>query len=69
MIRLTSITRGYATIADRDRAIAQLRRRGYDHFVRYRDTHAPVALCFGRYERPARASGAPDEKGVGEQHG
>lgn len=52
MIVLTQITRGYASRADRARAIAQLKRRGYDHFVEYRDTHAPVALCFGRTTTP-----------------
>lgn len=49
MIQITPITRGYARAADRERAIKQLRRRGFDHFVRYRDTAATFALCYGRY--------------------
>jgi hypothetical protein len=49
MIQITNITRGYATAADRERAIRQLRRRGFDHFVRYQDTAARFALCYGRY--------------------
>lgn len=49
MQKLTSITRGYATAADRERAVKQLKARGYDHFVRYRDTAAKFALCYGRY--------------------
>lgn len=52
MVKLTEITRGYRTRADRTRAIAQLKRAGYDHFVEYRDTHAPIALCFGRSSTP-----------------
>ena len=54
MIQITPITRGYRTVADRNRAIAQLRRQGYDHFVEYRDTAAPVALCFARSTTPQR---------------
>lgn len=53
MIRITSITRGYLTSADRKRAIAQLKRIGYDHFVEYRDTAAKYALCYGKYLQPA----------------
>ena len=53
MVRITSITRGYRTAADRERAISQLRRRGFDHFVRYRDTQSAHALCFGRYPKEA----------------
>jgi len=49
--QITSITRGYSTAADRERAIKQMQRRGFDHFVRYRDTQAAYALCYGRYER------------------
>ena len=49
MIQITSITRGYTTAANRRRAVAQLRRRGYDHFCLYRDTAAPFALCYGKY--------------------
>lgn len=48
MIKITSITRGYNTPADRERAIRMLKRHGYNHFVRYKDTNAEVALCFGK---------------------
>jgi len=54
MQRITEITRGYRTAADRKRAIAQLKRQGFDHFVEYRDTQAPVALCFARSDTPQR---------------
>ena len=54
MIQITSITRGYLTHADRKRAIAQLKRRGYDHFVEYMDTVAKYALCYGKYVRLER---------------
>ena len=51
MLKITPITRGYNTPADRERAIKQLKLRGFDHFVRYQDTASRFALCFGRYER------------------
>lgn len=51
MIQITSICRGYLTQGDRRRAIAQLKRHGYDHFVEYRDTNAQFALCYGKYIR------------------
>jgi len=40
--------RGYTTIANRKRAIAHLRKLGWDHFVTYRDTHSEFALMFGK---------------------
>jgi hypothetical protein len=55
MIHITSITRGYNSYADRERAIKQLQKRGFDHFVRYKDTASEFALCYGRYEQPAKA--------------
>lgn len=51
MVRITEITRGYCTSADRERAIAQLRLLGFDHFVRYRDTASVFALCYGTYPK------------------
>lgn len=39
--------RGYDTTGDRNRAIAALRLRGYNHFVCYRDTRADFALQYG----------------------
>jgi hypothetical protein len=54
MIQITSICRGYLTSADRKRAIRQLKRRGFDHFVEYQDTAARYALCYGKYlQHPA----------------
>lgn len=51
MLKITDITRGYRTPADRNRAIAQLRKLGFDHFVRYRDTASEFALCYGKYPK------------------
>lgn len=51
MIQITKICRGYLTNTDRKRAIAQLRRHGYDHFVEYQDVAAKHALCYGKYIR------------------
>lgn len=39
--------RGYATAADRERAIKQLARRGLNHFVCYRDAQSEFALMAG----------------------
>ena len=39
--------RGYATAADRDRAIRALTRLGFNHFVCYRDVQAEYALSAG----------------------
>ena len=47
MVKITNITRGYKTHADRKRALAQLFRRGFNYFVFYRDTQAQFALQFG----------------------
>lgn len=57
MIQITSITRGYLTAADRKRAIAQLRRRGYNHFVPYMDIQSKFALCYGKYSKIDRDVG------------
>ena len=42
--------RGYKTVADRDRAIAQLKKHGYNYFVCYRDTRAEFALDYARVQ-------------------
>jgi hypothetical protein len=55
VIRITQITRGYLTHADRKRAIAQLKRAGFDHFVEYRDVNSKFALCYGKYVDPGMA--------------
>ena len=55
MIRITRITRGYLTDADRRRAISHFKRLGFDHFVEYRDVAAQFALCYGRYLNPDMA--------------
>lgn len=39
--------RGYATYADRKKAVHQLARRGYNYFVPYKDTNAEFALQYG----------------------
>jgi len=54
MIQITSITRGYKTPVDRERAIRLLKRYGYDHFVRYKDTNAEFALCYGKFSPEAK---------------
>lgn len=38
--------RGYSTMADRSRAIAQLVKRGINYLVCYKDTQAPFALLY-----------------------
>lgn len=38
--------RGYDSAADRDRAIAMLRKEGNNYFVRYVDVKSRYALCF-----------------------
>lgn len=40
------VVRGYATSADRERAIKQLRRRGATHFTRFNDVQSRFALSF-----------------------
>jgi hypothetical protein len=65
MIQITSICRGYLTNADRKRAIAHLKRQGFDHFVEYQDVSARYALCYGVYNKtppagkPAKARVVP----------
>lgn len=48
MFQITEITRGYQDAAERERDIEALTAEGYDHFMRYRDTAATYALCYGR---------------------
>jgi len=50
-VQITEITRGYRSAADRDLDIKRLQADGFDHFVLYRDTQAPVALCYARTPR------------------
>lgn len=45
---LRSGNRVYSTPGDRRRAIAGLRREGFNHFTCYADKAGPVALMFGR---------------------
>jgi len=52
MIQITTICRGYLTQGDRKRAVAQLKRLGFNHFVEYRDVAARFALCYGKYLEP-----------------
>lgn len=40
--------RVYSTPADRKRAVAGLRRAGFNHFTFYSDTAGPVALQYGK---------------------
>ena len=40
-------TRGYRSVADRERAIRQLARTGLNHFVCYRDVRAEFSLAYG----------------------
>jgi len=47
MTRILDRNRGYETPADRNRAIKQLVRRGFDYFVCYKDTAADYALQYG----------------------
>jgi hypothetical protein len=47
MIKITSFTRGYLNPGDRARAVAMLRRRGFNHFVFYRDVASDFALAYG----------------------
>ena len=39
--------RGYASAADRERAIKMLARRGVNHFVCFKDVQAAFALSYG----------------------
>ena len=50
MIRLTKSTgfRGYTTRGNRNRAVAQLKRQGYNYFVFFKDVNAEFALNFGK---------------------
>ena len=52
MKRITKITRGYKSFVDRKRAVTQLAKRGFNHFVYYKDTQAEFALCYGKASYP-----------------
>ena len=39
--------RGYASPADRQRAVTELVKRGFDHFIFYKDTQSDFALSYG----------------------
>jgi len=49
--------RGYESRADRKRAIAMLRRQGYNYFVCYRDTQSEFALQYAKADwvKPGQA--------------
>lgn len=40
-------TRGYVSADQREQDIKELKKQGYDHFVEYKDTQAPIALSYG----------------------
>lgn len=40
--------RGYDSVGERDLDIERLRGEGYDHFVTYCDSDAPIALSYGK---------------------
>jgi len=48
--------RGYATAADRNRAIAQLRKQGNNYFVKYIDVQSRYALNFSWSPRVPKGS-------------
>lgn len=43
-----NFTRGYDSVSDRERAITQLIKQGYNYFVKYQDTNAFYALQYGK---------------------
>lgn len=52
MIQITTHTerggcRGYDTAEEREQDIQALKVEGFNHFVNYRDTQAPIALNYG----------------------
>lgn len=47
ILKSSKAYRGYSDAGNRNRAIAQLRRRGFNYFVCYRDVQSPFALNFG----------------------
>lgn len=47
MKQITKCNRGYSRHSDRERAITQLHKQGYNHFVCYKDTQAEFALQYG----------------------
>jgi len=40
--------RGYDSVAEREADIRKLESEGFDHFVPYRDSDAPIALSYGK---------------------
>ena len=48
MKRILDRNRGYTSPANRKRAIAGLRKKGWNHFVCYKDTKSEFALQFGK---------------------
>lgn len=41
-------TRGYDSEQERYDDIEALKKQGFTHFVHYRDTQAPIALCYAK---------------------
>lgn len=50
MIQITNRIRGYRTQGDRSRAIYQLRKRGWNYFVGFKDVQSDYALNYGQAE-------------------
>lgn len=48
MIQITTMIRGYKRPGYRRIALAQLRRRGYNYFVFFRDVQSEYALQYGK---------------------
>lgn len=48
MTKILDRNRGYSSLANRKRAIAALRKQGWNHFTCYKDTKAEFALQFGK---------------------
>lgn len=40
--------RGYDSVEEREADIRKLKEEGFDHFVTYRDSNAPIALSYGK---------------------
>jgi hypothetical protein len=48
MKNITDMVRGYQSCGDRKRAIAMLRRLGYNHFVCFKDVNSDYALMYNK---------------------
>jgi len=48
IIIVKDFTRGYKSRGDRQRAMTQLRKHGWNYFVFYKDTQAEFALQFSK---------------------